>query len=160
VLAACNLGLEIWPAGWNDASRSSARDLVSVFSAGWTTLNARVTLRAGRRLLEVLADIRIEDRSLTLQLAETRARLERALAGGTPWQVRPHLDVLSILDPVSWFVVSALLDECPAVPRSLYRADASSRVLRVTTELEFFSETAQIAWAEAFLESLPERLIG
>jgi len=160
VLATCNLGLENWPARWDDAAPPHVRNLVRVFAVGWTVLTERVTLRAARRLRDVLADIRIEDRSLALQLAETRARLERAIVSRRPCQVRTHLDVLSVLDPVTWFVLSALLDECPAVPISLYRAEASSRVLRVTTDLEFFSENAQIAWADAFLESLPDRLIG
>jgi hypothetical protein len=116
-------------------------------------------MAAARRLRDVLADIRIEDRSLTLELAETRARLERCIASGRPWLVRPYLDVVSILDQVSWLVVSGLVDECPAIPPSLYQA-SSSPVLRVTADLEFVSENAHIEWANRFVASLAERLIG
>jgi hypothetical protein len=67
---------------------------------------------------------------------------------------------VSVLDPVSWFVLSALLDECPAIPSSLYAPVSSGPVLRVTTDLEFVSDNAQIAWAADYVRSLPKRLTG
>jgi hypothetical protein len=161
VLATCNLGLENWPRHWSRTSEPQDHpDLSTVFTVGWTVLHERVALPAAHRLRDALADLRIDDRALALQAAETRARLERSIARGVTWEVRPHLDVVSVLDPVSWFVLSALLDECPAIPPSLYSPMSSAAVMRVTTDLAFIAENAQVAWANAYVASLPARLVG
>jgi len=77
---------------------------------------------------------------------------------GTPWREREDLDVLAILDPPSWATLLGLIDECPVVPKG--ERSAGPQPLRVTTEFEFISENRQVAWAQDFVESLPDRLVG
>jgi len=180
VSATCNLGLQQWPRHWQPPAtarptsrgrRSSSQrdqqnhellvtqDLVTVFRVGWAVVHDRVCLHTAQRLVQALAEIESSDFVLQEQLSDLRHRLRRHLSTGTPWRARDDLDVLAILDLPSWTILLRLLDECPRVPKFDEESSKRGRLLRVTSEFEFISETSQLAWVGAFVESIPERLL-
>jgi Family of unknown function (DUF6178) len=160
VLAVCNLGLENRPhaaGGVLPAAFLVEQELVTVFRWGWSVLHERVCLDLARRLVGVLADLRIDDLQLQHDLTQLRIRMAAQLKTGTPWRERDRLDVLAILDPPAWATLLGLVDECPVVPKPSPKSSGRPP-LRVTTEFEFISENGQIEWARDFVDSLPVRL--
>jgi hypothetical protein len=154
-IAVCNLGLENWPAGARD-DLLVAHDLVGAFQIGWAVLYERVSVTAARRLREALAEVRGLDRETQIEINKLRRDLGRHLKAGTPWRVRPALEVLTTLDLPAWAALVGLLDECPVFPAALAaRAHSVS-----ATAFEFISENAQIDAVDAFLSSLPDLLQG
>jgi hypothetical protein len=142
-LAVCNLGLESWRRAWPEA-----RDLSTAFRVGWSVLHERVGLHVARGLADVLAGLETSDPSLRGSLAALRRRIEAEVKTGTPWRIRPRLDVLAVLDGPSWTTLDGLLDECPVVARA------------AAGEFDFISEDEQILRVDDFVQSLPERLAG
>jgi hypothetical protein len=153
-LAACNLGLENWPAAW--APPTPEQDLVAVFRVGWNIAYERVCLYTARHAAEVLADLHVGDAETARDVAELSRRLRAQASAGAPWRERDRLDVLAILDTLSWSTLLGLLDECPVVPP--FALSGGRPPLRVPSEFDFLSENAQVAWARKFLRSLPQRL--
>src|SRR5205823_3084759 len=106
-VAVCNLGLENWPARWMPAKSLPAdflagQDLVTVFGVGWTVLHNDVGAYAAERLLEVLGELRCDDREVQAGLIALRIELSRSSRAGTPWRARNALDVIAILDMTAW----------------------------------------------------------
>jgi hypothetical protein len=158
-IAACNLGLENWPAELPD-DVLVAHDLVGVFQIGWAVLYERVSLTAARRLLDTLRQLRSGDRETQIGISRLRIDLGRQLAAGTPWRARPALDVLTSLDLPVWAALHGLLDECPVFPAALAVSSGAGVHSVSATAFEFFSENAQIDAVDAFLASLRDALQG
>ena len=146
----CNLGLEHWPAHW------SAVELVTAFQIGWQVLRRYVCLPTAQRLTDVLRTLHVRDRDVGVQLRDLRAKLTRAIAHGTPWQVRDSLEVLLLLDAPAWAGLLALLDECPVINLAV-RGPGTGHTITLG-EFEFMSTRRDIAVAERFLERLPAML--
>jgi hypothetical protein len=163
VLATCNLGLENWPRtrGCAVLPRNFLlnQDLVSVFKLGWSLLFENVSLHTARRLVELTSALECRDTEVQGELADLCRRLAAQIDAGTPWRERDRLDVIAILDQPSWAVLTALLDECPVLPRHAgERGDQGP--LRISTAFDFISGNQQIEWAHRFVESLPAQLAG
>jgi hypothetical protein len=150
VASTCNLGLEHWPRHWR------AVDLVTAFQIGWQVLRRYVCLPTAQRLIDTLRNLRVRDRDVGVQLTDLRARLARAIAHDTPWQVRDRLEVLLLLDAPAWAGVLALLDECPVINIAV-RGPGTGHTITLG-EFEFMSTRRDIAIAERFLERLPTML--
>jgi len=180
VAAACNLGLENWPARWlvgNDRGRSQtgdsqtgdtgtalpddfllAHDLISVFQVGWNVLHADVSLYAAERLIDILADLRSHDVEIQGALDGLRVEMTRQWRAGAPWRARDALDVIVILDQPAWATLLGLIDECPVIHAGL-AASRDSRTRAVSASaFAFISENSQIASVRAFMASLPDTL--
>lgn len=171
-VAVCNLGLENWPAHWQQGARPSRgsapaglpfdflerHTLVGVFQVGWAVLHQQVSLAAADALVATLGKVQCEDRTTKAELKSLRAELRTARRAGRPWQVRQSLDVLTVLDALAWTALAGLLDECP-VMHSALDASKGTRTLNVTASAyEFVSENRQIALVQEFLQSLPDVL--
>jgi len=150
VASTCNLGLEHWPRHWR------AVGLVTAFQIGWQVLRRYVCLPTAQRLIDTLRNLRVRDRDVGVQLTDLRARLARAIAHDTPWQVRDRLEVLLLLDAPAWAGVLALLDECPVINIAV-RGPVTGHTISLG-EFEFMSTRRDIAIAERFLERLPTML--
>jgi len=147
--AVCNLGLENWPPQWPMES-----DLTALFRVGWSVLHEQVVVGVPRRLIAIMTELEYADPEMRDDIRALCDRLGRELAVGMPWRARAHLDAIAILDTPSWAILVRLIDEYPAVPRDC------RGVLRHSTEYDFISENRHIAWALAFVESLPRRLLS
>ena len=152
-LAVCNLGLENWPSHW------SSPDLCTAFQAGWTVLFRDVSMFAAKRLAEVLAEVRCVDRDIQLRLDRLRYELRQCLQDGTPWQARPALEIVMMLDAPSWAALSALLDRFP-VMHAAVTASARGRRTISPTDFTFVSENADVSAVRAFVDRLPAALSG
>jgi hypothetical protein len=151
--AICNLGLENWPSHWPDA------DLVTAFQVGWAILHRDVSMYSAKRLADVLGNIRCQDRDIDLRLGALRRELIQHVRNREPWRARDALDVILMLDAVSWAVLLALIDECPVIHAAL--GASQRRCLTVDpTAFEFISANAQIAVIRGFMTSLPSALAG
>jgi hypothetical protein len=173
--AICNLGLENWPTQWlaEKGSRISStldagttlpedflvnHDLISVFQVGWTVLHADVSMYAAERLIQILTDLRIDDRQIQVGLDALRIEMARHRKDGAPWRARDALDVIVLLDMPAWATLLGLIDECPVLHAAI-GASRGSRARRVSASaFEFISENRQIASIHEFMESLPNTL--
>ncbi|MBN2336971.1 MAG: hypothetical protein JXP48_00410 [Acidobacteria bacterium] len=175
-LAACSLGLEVWPhrGGERDAGSEGAfrdrgdarpplgfllgQDLVPVFKAGWNVIYERVSLYVAKSLAGILDRLRCEEPRLRRDLAELGRRLKRRVREGTPWKERDNLDIIALLDQPAWAVLAGLLDECPVVPRFDATETGAPESRRIAATREFISGIAQVQAVERFVESLPDLL--
>ena len=98
--AICNLGLENWPQRWPD------RDLITAFQVGWTVLHRDVCLFTAKRLIAVVAGIQCTDRDIQLRLNALRRELKQHVRDRAPWRARNALDVIVMLDALSWAALS------------------------------------------------------
>jgi hypothetical protein len=175
-VAACELGLEHWPARWPDREdRDAARqagsgapladgfleshDLVTAFQVGWAVLHETSMFAAGR-LAAVLADLRCADRETQLGLHLLRVELEKQRGRRTPWRARDALDVIATLDMLAWTALLGLLDECPVMPDALTAVIEGRTGSVSATAFEFISSAGQIRQARAFLDRLPAILMS
>jgi hypothetical protein len=155
-VATCNLGLEYWPNEWRrtgdgtDPDLLVRQDVVAVFQVGWTVLHAQA-LAVARHLIEALSTLQSNDQPLAEDLADSWPRVVEAVAAGTPWRARDHLDPIALVDATSWAILVRLLDECPMVPTALVPKPGA---LTVPTEFAFVSERPQISWVKTFGERL------
>jgi hypothetical protein len=164
-IAICNLGLENWPPHWLPANATEPpvsflidHDLVSVFQVGWKVLHDDVCMYAAEQLIGVLDRLRRHDREIQKGLDALRVELARQWQAGTPWRARDALDVIAILDILTWAAMLALIDECPSLHAGI-SASLDSRTRAVSaSDFEFISENSQIASVREFMQSLPETL--
>jgi hypothetical protein len=153
VAAVCNLGLENWPTRW-----STEKDLISVFQVGWTVLHTNVTMYAAERLIELLSELRNDDREIQAGLDALQVEMARQWRAGAPWRARDALDVIVILDQPAWAVLLGLIAECPVLHGAV---GATSRTRAVSASaFEFISENRQIASVREFFRSLKDKLRG
>ena len=164
--AACNLGLEAWPAGWL-ADKADMRDdflvnhdLISVFQVGWTVLHSDVGMYAAKHLVQVLTGFRHADRELQAGLSALRIELKKHHRDGAPWRARGSLDVLVLLDMPAWATLLGLIDECPVLPAAIGASRGSRPRTVSASTFEFISERSQIAAVHEFMESLASTLQG
>jgi hypothetical protein len=151
--AICNLGLENWPRRWPD------RDLIAAFQVGWTVLHRDVCLFTAKRLIAIVAGIQCTDRDIQLRLNALRRELKQHIRDGAPWRARDALDVIVMLDALSWAALSALIDECPVLHAAIGAAERHSRAID-PADFEFIARNDQIGAIQEFLKSLPSRLIA
>jgi hypothetical protein len=146
-VAVCNLGLENWPPQWTRAQSLPedflvTQDLVTVFQTGWTVLHKEAGMYAAKRLLEILAGLRCNDRHIRSGLDRLRRELSASCRAGMPWRARGALDVLAILDAPAGAALRGLIDEFPV----LHGAVSAST-------FEFISENSQIASIREFMNT-------
>ncbi len=121
-----------WSIGRDTGSRarrfptvfSSNRTLWVCFQVGWTILYSQVCLFAANRLIDVLGDVRCNDREIQSSLNALRIDMTRQCQAGTPWRARDALDVIAILDTPAWAALLGLIDECPVVHAALGASQA------------------------------------
>jgi len=155
-VAACNLGLENWPAPVAD-DFLAAHDLIAVFQTGWTMLHRDVCMVAAARLIEVLTVLECGDGEIQAGLDALRRDLTTYWKNGTPWRAREAMDVLAGLDMPAWAGLLALIDECPAIHAVVDAQGTRARSVSATA-FAFIAEKAQIAQIRVFLDALPEML--
>jgi hypothetical protein len=168
--AICNVGLEHWPARWPDAEMRGGpptsmpetflvdHDLVMTFEAGWAVLHEDVSMFVAEQLIATLADLRCVDADVQDGLDALRRELVRQRDAGTPWRARHALEVLAMLDTLSWASLRGLLDECPVLPAAL-TATLERQIGGVSaTAFAFISTTGQIGEVRAFMRRLADAL--
>ena len=151
--AICNLGLENWPRRWPD------RDLTTAFQVGWTVLHRDVCLFTANRLIAIVAGVQCTDRDIQLRLNMLRRELKQHVRDGAPWRARDALEVIVMLDALSWAALSALIDECPVLHAAVGAPQRRSLAVD-PADFEFIARNDQIAAIHEFLKSLPSRLIA
>jgi hypothetical protein len=156
VLATCNLGLEVWPAGWSDGSA----DAIRLFQAGWATLYRGVSLHACASLLDAITGLRCSDRATEAGLDELRACVRAQIRSGTPWRVHDALDVLATFDLPAWAALLGLFGECPVLLANVWSPGSSPARTLSPSEFVFVSEVSQIRAVHRFMAALPELLTG
>lgn len=174
-IAACNLGLDHWPARWtDDAERGRetmlaggmalpadvlvTHDLVSAFEVGWSVLH-ETSLYVADQLLAILDQVRCIDLETQVGLSALRRELAKQCRAGTPWRARDALDVLAILDTPAWAALLGALDECPVVPAVLTAIVHRHKGAISATAFEFVCSKAQLEEMRSFAERLPESLV-
>jgi hypothetical protein len=175
-LAACNLGIELWPSGWPEHGAPEAasavvsavalpdsflsnHDLLTAFEVGWASLHD-TSLFVAQQLVEVLKHVQTLDTKTHEGLVILRRDLMTCCQAQAPWRARDALDVLAILDPVAWTGLLGVLDECPVVPDAL-TAIVERRTRAVSaTEFAFISSTDQIAAIRGFAGRLADIFMG
>jgi hypothetical protein len=170
----CNLGIEIWPAGWPDTGvdRTPAQDvtttpetflidhdLITAFEAGWRLLHQDVTMFVAEQLIAALAGVHSLDAATDRDLVRLRREMERQCESATPWRARDALEVIAILDTPAWACLLGLLSECPVLPAALtamldHRASSVS-----ATAFECFATNGQIRKVREFADRLRDVLI-
>jgi hypothetical protein len=173
--AVCNLGLENWPTHWlvkKAGAISSAvdggttlpedflvnHDLIGVFQVGWTVLHSDVAMYAAAQLIQVLTDLRNDDRQIQAELDALRIDMGRHWRDGAPWRAREALEAIMLLDMPAWATLLGLIDECPVIPAAI-GASRDSRTRAVSASaFEFISESGQIASVHQFMASLAKTL--
>jgi hypothetical protein len=162
VLAICNLGLENWPHA--PAARTGTplpedllvrHDLVGVFEIGWSVLHQDVCMHAAECLIDVLADVRCDDRDIQSSLDALRRDMTKHWRAGTPWRAREAMDVIAILDMPAWAALLGLIDECPVLHEAITAAGSPGTHAVGAAAFDFIAENTQIAAARAFLQALP-----
>ena len=129
-----------------------------MFQVGWTVLHADVSMYAAERLIQVLTDLRNDDRQIQVGLDALRIEMARHWHDGAPWRARDALDVIVLLDMPAWAALLGLIDECPVIHAAI-GASRGSRTRAVSASaFEFISENRQIASIHEFMESLPKTL--
>jgi hypothetical protein len=176
VVATCELGLEHWPARWQQAGGLDAapaeacpvtlpvtfllaHDLVTAFQVGWAALH-EMSMAAAGRLIALLAGSRFVEGETQQGLECLRRELVRQHRAGTPWRARDALDVVASLDVPAWTALLGVLDECPVLPAALRAVIERQTGAVSATAFEFISATGQIVCVRAFMERLPEVLAG
>jgi hypothetical protein len=164
-VAVCNLGLENWPLHWLPANAIALpisflvdHNLVSVFQVGWKVLHDDVGMYAAKQLIEVLGNMKCDDRELQRDLNALRIELAKHWRAGTPWHAREALDVIASLDLLAWTVLLALIDECPALHAGVGASQNFGTLTVSAADFEFMSENSQIESIREFMRSLPETL--
>jgi len=165
--ALCNLGLEVLALHPprtvpNRRGSPSVEDaaLIRAFTVGWRTIHESLCAGALQALLQVLSNVSGEAND---QIADLRL-LRRALLGaadrGEPWQARPALDTIAVLDAEAWVNLQHFINPCPVVPRDCVRPSGrrAARLRVHPDQFEFVSGLAQVRWAEAYLARLPAHL--
>jgi hypothetical protein len=171
----CNLGLEVWPARWADASIKDGptpdsmptlpdtflvdHDLVTAFEAGWRLLHEDVSMFVAERLIATLADVRGLDTATERDLYLLRRELERNRDLGTPWRAASALDAIAILDMPTWACLCGLLSECPVMPAALTAIVEGHTHSVSATAFECFGTAAQIRRVHDFAGNLREVLL-
>jgi uncharacterized protein DUF6178 len=175
--AVCNLGLENWPAHWraektnriaSALDRGAAlpegflvdHDLISVFQVGWTVLHGDVCQYAAQRLIQVLADLRHDDREIQTGLDALRVAMARHWRAGAPWLARDALDVLVMLDMPAWAALLGFIAECPVLHAAVAASRGSGTRAVSPSAFEFISDNSQIASVHEFMRTLPDVLSG
>lgn len=164
-LAACSLGLEVWPHGSGERRALPplgfllGQDLVPLFKAGWNALHERVSLYVAQGLAGTLDRLRCQEPRLRRDLAELGRRLKQRVNEGTPWKERDALDVIALLDQPAWAVLAGLLDECPVAPRFEATDGCAPEFRGTASTWEFIAGIAQIRAVERFVASLPHLLL-
>jgi hypothetical protein len=173
-LATCNLGVELWPSHWPDedapdftppVGRStgppdsflSDHDLVTAFQVGWAALH-EARLFVAQQLIEVLKNVRALDTKTHEGLVVLRRKLMTWCKAGGPWVGRDALDVLAILDTVTWTALLGTLDECPVVPDALTALVERRKGAVSATAFEFVSSAEQIDEIRTFAQRLADLL--
>jgi len=154
--AVCNLGFENWPHRWRD------RELIAAFQVGMTVLHG-VSLYVAERLADIVAELRCGDRDIQMGLSRLRFELTAHCHGKSPWRARTALDVIMLLDAPSWAALTGLIDEFPVMHGAIAAAlDAGRSKTRSVdpNAFEFISQNSQIASIRAFVEKLPDALMG
>lgn len=157
VAAICNLGLQNWPrhAGQPIADDFLLRhDLLSAFQIGWTVLYADVCLHAAERLLDVLRELRSEDRQTQAALDDLRRDLTRQTRSGQPWRARLEFDVLALFDLPAWAALLAVIDEYPVLHAAITTTSGSINA----AAFEMIADNSQIALIHNYLRSLDDKL--
>jgi hypothetical protein len=171
-MAICNLGLENWPRQWvthrsHGLSAVENRtelpehflvdhDLISAFELGWAFLHDEVCMKAAKRLIEVLGELRCDDGETQSSLNTLRFDLKKHVQTGRPWAARESLDVIAIFDLPAWATLLGLIDECPVMHAAL-SASSGTRSIDASA-FTFISENRQISTVHQFLRSLPDTL--
>jgi hypothetical protein len=172
----CNVGLEVWPSRWPDATADAARaadiattlpdaflvdhDLVTAFDAGWRLLHEDVSMFAAGRLIAMLADLRSVDAVSQRDLDRLRRALERNHDASTPWQARDALDVLATFDMPTWASLLGLLSECPVLPAALTALLHGHAGSVSASAFAWFTTRTQIRRVHEFIERVPDLLRG
>jgi hypothetical protein len=176
-LAVCNLGLENWPARWlasgvtNDPFVQDGgfqlpedfltrHDLVTVFQVGWTVLFEDVCMYAADRLSGVVASIHCADSHVQAALDALRVALAKHCRAGTPWEGLDALDVIAILDTLSWVALVGAIDQFPTLHAAVGALLDGSTQKVDPSAFEFISENAHVRRVHDFLERLPALLRG
>ena len=161
--AICNLGLESMAAAGTVLADDflAAHDLVGVFQAGWAALYTDVCMYVAERLIEVLRQLRCEDRETQLAINTLRIELTKHWKAGEPWRARGAMDVLAILDMPAWAALLALVDECPVIHAGMRVSPAAKTATTVSASaFEFISENSQIAAVREYMRQMPDTLRG
>jgi hypothetical protein len=132
--AVCSLGRETDPL--------AADDPIRLFQTGWTVLHDDVAMYAAAGLVDALRTRRGPDPVTRRDLDTLRVEMTRYLRAGTPWRAREAMDVLAILDQLTWVRLLGLIDECPVI------------VTTGGTAFELISTRAQVREIQAFVRSL------
>ena len=151
-MAVCNLGLENWPAHWQQD------DLVRVFQVGWTVLHEDVCMYAADTLIGVLASIHSASAETQAALENLRLKLIKYSRAGSPWDARDDLDVLAILDTPAWAALLGLIDQLPTLHAALVATVTGATRQIDPAAFEFISDNAQIQTVRDFMQLLPSRL--
>ena len=109
--------------------------------------------------MTIVAGIECTDRDIQLRLKGLRRELKQHLRNGAPWRARDALEVIVMLDALSWAALSALIDECPVLHAAIGAAERHSRSVD-PADFVFIARNEEIAAIREFLELLPSRLIG
>jgi hypothetical protein len=175
--AICNLGLEHWPSHWpvgeGDVAASTVdpgstvaetflvnHDLMTAFEVGWSVLHHDVSMFVANRLIAILMDLRCVDTEIQSGLQRLRRELVDQRDAGTPWRAREALDVFAMLDMPARAAILGLLDECPILPAALTAIlEGHTRAVSATA-FEFISTAEQIRDIRAFMDRLPDILLG
>src|SRR5262249_54639082 len=131
-------------------------NLISAFELGWAFLHDDVCMRAAKRLIDVLAELRFDDGEIQSSLDTLRFDLKKHVQSGAPWGARESLEVLAILDLPAWATLLGLIDECPVMHAALTASSGTRSVS--ASAFTFISENRQISTVHQFLRSLLDTL--
>ena len=160
-LRVCNLGLERWAErGALPLAFLRDHDLLSAFGEGWAILHEEVALFVADRLIAITGAITCSDVDIQRGLYVLGRELTRQRAAGTPWRAVGRLEVIAMLDPVSWAALRGVLGECPVLPDAL-RASLHHQTRAVSATAFTFIETrSQIDEVRTFMDRLLDILTG
>jgi hypothetical protein len=166
-VAACNLGLQNWPAHWLAGTAGlpddflAGQDLIGVFQVGWTVLHEDVCLYAAKQLIQILAGLgRADDDESAADIDALRVEMATQCRAGTPWRARDALDVIAILDMAAWTTLLGLLDECPVIRAAIAISQGTRAKTISASDFEFISDNSQIEQVHEFVRSLGDTLRG
>ena len=165
-VAACNLGLQNWPAHWRAGAVRLpedflvGQDLIAVFQVGWTVLHENVCMYAAKQLIDILKHLDCADKESARDLKALRVEMVKQYRAGTPWRARDALDAIAILDMAASVTLLGLLDECPVVRAAIAVSQGTRAKAISASDFEFISENSQIAQVHDFMRSLAATLRG
>ena len=163
-VAACNLGLQNWPAHWRAGAVRLpddflvGQDLIAVFQVGWTVLHENVCMYAAKQLIDILKHLDCADKESARDLKALRVEMVKQCRAGTPWRARDALDAIAILDMAASVTLLGLLDECPVVRAAIAVSQGTRAKAISASDFEFISENSQIEQVHGFLRSLAATL--